>query len=500
MRKQKTILIAVLILFISITITSKAQDSVQFNKTRITEIVNSYQPTIVPVINVFSNVVYLDRKIHPENMGGISDNDDVWMTNKITENTWSEPINQGFEYNTNKSDVIFSISPDGKKLLYSENSSGGGGFYLIARNQKKKLNITDYENNSNNYYGYLSPNGRILLLSIEKKSGFGNLDIYVSFYMDSCDCYSKPKNLGSKINTEGTESGMFLAYDSKTLYFTSDKLQGFGKKDIFMTRRLDESWDKWSEPLNLGDKINTVGDESSVCLTSLGDSIIFVSWDSISKRPGIYFSALPEKFRPMGYVLIHGQILFTSENDSNKVGINLTADYEFKKYSDRFETYAYKNEYFIASEPEGYILITARCDGFENSGFGVNTFGLKTPKLIDYLLIMNKKPINCEHLGTILFDYDSDNINDSNLAVLKGIKKQFQIFGNEKIIFEGHTDETGSDDYNIDLSKRRAENTLKIMKEIGLNFSRFEIKAKGKSEPRSKDQTQNRRVEITIIR
>ena len=93
-----------------------------------------------------------------------------------------------------------------------------------------------------------------MLSYLEEANSIGNTDIYVSFSDDGIN-FSKPKNLGSTINTPLSDFGVFLAPDNKTLYFSSFGHPGYGSSDIFISRRLDDSWTKWSKPENSIDSV-----------------------------------------------------------------------------------------------------------------------------------------------------------------------------------------------------------------------------------------------------
>ena len=83
------------------------------------------------------------------------------------------------------------------------------------------------------------------MLSLESYKTNGAEDIYVSFWDDTTKSWQEPKNLGPQINTPLQELTPFLAPDNKTLFFSSNGLPGFGSRDIFVSERLDDSWNNW---------------------------------------------------------------------------------------------------------------------------------------------------------------------------------------------------------------------------------------------------------------
>jgi transposase len=117
-----------------------------------------------------------------------------------------------------------------------------------------------------------------MLMAIRDKDALGEngTDLYVSF-LESDSTWTKPKHTGQVLNSIGNESAPFLAADDKTLFFSSDGHAGYGSDDIFMTRRLDDTWTKWSKPQNLGQNINTKESDIFFTLPSNGDYAYFSS-------------------------------------------------------------------------------------------------------------------------------------------------------------------------------------------------------------------------------
>jgi OmpA-OmpF porin, OOP family len=114
------------------------------------------------------------------------------------------------------------------------------------------------ENNDGDYF--LAQNREMLIFAVERFDAFGNKDIYISFQMAD-GRWTEPLNLGNDINTAGNENAPFLASDNETLYFSSGGLQRFWRFGYFISRRLDESWQNWTTPENLGDQINSAEDD-----------------------------------------------------------------------------------------------------------------------------------------------------------------------------------------------------------------------------------------------
>jgi OOP family OmpA-OmpF porin len=475
-------------------------------KVRLPEEINSYQPALVPVITPDGRRLYFDRKNHPENVNGVKDFDDIWYCNRDSLGTWTEAKN--FKaLNTVDSDVLFSVSPDGTTcLVYGKYENKKfpkkAGFSLVKHiNGKwtfpKPLNIKNYYNDSLNFYANLSADEKTFLLAVSRNDGFGGLDLYVSFQNDSLDEWSEPMNLGNEINTPYNEETPFLAYDNKTLYFSSDGRNGYGGQDLYMTKRLDDTWKNWSQPINLGPTINTGHDESSIYLTALGDSAYIVSYDSLSKRRGIYYACLPDEMRPTQYAIVYLNLLSIENqliSDSAQINIfNESNGYklEYKKEADTDKCV------FVLPE-NGKYNITVNASGFQCEKFEIN---FKNKKECEYIFknVTLKRTQNESKPLLIYFDTDVAELSHENLQILADVFSNMDL-KNIKLLVIGNADKTGTAEYNKVLSYKRAFNTKVYLSKLGINENNISIEAKGDTEPVSDILSKNRRVEIIKIK
>lgn len=276
-------------------------------KIRLPEIINAHRPTILPVLSPDGKRLYFDRKQYIDNIGNYKDPDDIWYSDRRN-GYWSEPQNAEIPINSRGSDVLFSITPDGKRaLLYGAYPNAQGkvdtGFAIAQWNglrwtKPQRLKIKNYTNKNFSFYGNLSAHETVLLLAIETQDSRGDLDIYVSFLNEFTNEWSEPMNLGDDINSPSLELSPYLAKDGKTLYFSSDRNGGIGSDDLYIARRLDDTWKSWSKPINLGSRINTIRSENSISLTSNGDTACIISSSKEHDIEGIYFVCLHENIQP----------------------------------------------------------------------------------------------------------------------------------------------------------------------------------------------------------
>ncbi|MCX7929311.1 MAG: OmpA family protein [Chlorobi bacterium] len=273
-------------------------------KWRVPGEVNAHQPVVAPVLSPDGSVLYFSRKYYPGNIGGSSDPDDIWLAHRTSDSTWGTPQRLDV-LNTPNSDVLFGFAADGKTALVQRGSGGGETEqFVLAREINGRwsfepITIEGYTNHSSYYYAFMTPDMRTLVLSLEGPDTRGGLDLYVSHRIGESLHWSTPQNLGSTVNSSGMESSPFLARDGRTLYYASSGFASNGKYDIYMTRRLDDSWQQWSEPVRLPPPINT--DEMDLCwwLFPTGDTAVYVSTDNGTRRMGIYLAILEKQYQPL---------------------------------------------------------------------------------------------------------------------------------------------------------------------------------------------------------
>ena len=133
-------------------------------------------------------------------------------------------------------------------------------------------------------------------------------DLYVSFLKED-GSWSRPEGLGKDINTEHSEAAPFIASDGKTLYFASDRPGGEGNYDIYRTQRSDDSWKKWSKPINLGPPINTPSFDAYYTIDAAGEYAYMVSEEESFGGSDIIRIHLKAEQRPDPVTLVSGTIL-----------------------------------------------------------------------------------------------------------------------------------------------------------------------------------------------
>ncbi len=187
----------------------------------------------------------------------------IYVQVKEKKNAWGNPYRIG---NYAKAPFTFNADVEGEVQQYwidvDSLSNDSVNFIELNWSQPKNVVINDYVNQSNYTSFYISPDGEHLFLAIQEDTTktYGR-DIYISFLNEDGITWGKPQNLGLPINTIADESSPFFDGDGISLYFSSAGHDGFGEHDVYICERLDDSWLKWSKPQNLGIRVNTPGSD-----------------------------------------------------------------------------------------------------------------------------------------------------------------------------------------------------------------------------------------------
>ncbi len=332
----------------------------------------------------------------------------------------------------------------------------------------------------------------------------GNTDIYVSVKKN--DQWSEPINIGKTINTPYAERSPFLHPDMKTLYFSSDGHVGLGAKDVFMSKRLnDTSWTQWSEPVNLGKSINTQGDEWGYKISGDGIKAYFSRFEDNTFN--IYETTLPKEFRPetttriSGILtnteneILEGQIVWEDLTSGKKIG-HSNSDPENGQYIINLPNG--KNYGFYVETP-GYYPVSGNID--------LTKVKIMQDKEKNFILTSINKIIQGEKaipLENIFFEYDSYTLKKESQPELKRLVIFLQKHKDIKIEIGGHTDNQGSEQYNIELSQKRATTIADYITNAGFPKKSITVKGYGANRPKADNNTEegrakNRRVEFKVL-
>lgn len=436
---------------------------------------------------------------------------DIYQTIYSSDNTLSEPTAIQ-ELNTPYHDGPVTVSADGKTMFFSRDGLAEGkfkknkkanakigkvGLYSAQKVGDKWTNVKALPFNSTDYSvgnPSLSKDGKTLYFASDMPGGFGDNDIWrVSVNGDGT--YGTPENLGAIVNTPGKESFPFISEDN-ILYFASNGLQGFGGYDVYMLDLSGKGTSK--EAQNVGKPINSEKDDFALTYNK-GKDVGFFS----SNRSGVdkiyYAFAICKRDAEVIVknantgVLLSGANVTLFDNDQRAV----------------------KTEHTNAS---GLANFVTECDKVYNLQASLKdyepssvTLSKERGKTVTEILLTPVAVVVTENeiiLNPITFEYDKAVITAESEAELDKLVKILEEHPEMEILVRSHTDERGSEKYNLRLSERRAKATVKYIVSKGINKKRVSGKGFGKSEPKvdcgenctEEQYAQNRRSEFIIVK
>lgn len=286
--------------------------------------VNSEYEESMPLLSPDGKTLYFTRFLSPENVGGKYTGSDVWQSQyDLKTFNWGKAKNSKDALNNRGNNAIVGISNNGQTIYFlnTQSSKPVNGIYFskkIGNSWTRPELIPISGIAPEGFLGlYVSPDFDVIFLSMKGPDSRGDEDLYVSVKTGSGK-WSVPKNLGPSVNTNGFEISPFLSADKKRLYFASNGHRGQGDADIFYSDRLYNSWETWSAPRNLGDKLNSKGFDAFFSL--YGDTIAYFTSNRGERFADIY----RVKVVPGDEALAFGQRYLSSEEMGKLIGANVS--------------------------------------------------------------------------------------------------------------------------------------------------------------------------------
>jgi outer membrane protein OmpA-like peptidoglycan-associated protein len=347
-------------------------------------------------------------------------------------------------------------------------------------------------------------------MSIQREDSRGDRDLYVTF-MKEDSVWTEPLNLGRTINTVAEESAPFLAVDDKSLYFSSKGFSGFGGNDIYISKRLDDTWTNWSEPENLGPTINSAQEDLFFNIPANSD-YAYYSRGVSENNTDIFRVGLPIIKSPEPWVTVTGKLLDSKTEeplaakiiyerlpDGKDLGISQsepkTGEYEILLPGGHL--------YGVRAEAKDYLSETQTLDLRDITSDTKITNKNFTLKPIQVVPIEQDAVMR---LNTIFFDFGKAVLKPEAFPELERVVQVMSERPDMHIEIAGHTDNVGSEQMNQKLSERRALAVKKFMLSKGIDVSRITAVGYGEKLPivsndDEKDGREiNRRVEIKIVK
>jgi len=416
--------------------------------------------------------------------------------------------------NTKNNEGAESISADGRLIFFTACNRPGGfgscdiyftrnsaGRWSPPQNAGKPVNSGAWEAQPS-----ISASGRYLYFVSNREGGHGGMDIWrcrmKGFNSSGQPHWGIPENLGDSINTRGNEMSPFIHPDGETLYFSSDTWIGMGGTDIFYARSFQDSL--WQKPVNLGYPVNTCKNEQGLIVDAVGNYAYYSSDRSGSKGMDIYRFVLPERARPTPVSYIRGSVLDHKSRLPLRARVELvdldrgqvvTETVSGGEHGSFLMCLPLGKEYAFHVSKKGYLFYS---DNFLLKEVHHAADPLKMDILLDPVGVGNSMV-----LRNVFFETDSFRLLGHSKTELDELVRFLMQNPDVEVEIGGHTDNVGSMDYNRELSEKRAESVWRYLLSRDIDKSRLTYQGYGMSHPVASNDTpegraRNRRTECTV--
>jgi OmpA-OmpF porin, OOP family len=485
------------------------------------EVINTDNPEMRPTISADGNMLFFIRQNDPANIqyATVPNSQDIWYSLRDTTGKWSKAKHLSEKVNASHYNAVYWISPDLNTILlkgsFNDGQYLGPGVSMIHKREDNSwtnaemLKIRNFNKFSNTQQvgASMGQDGKTLLFYMtDKKEDFNN-DLYVSF-LEGDDIWTAPKSLGKKINLpDYNEMSPFIAADGVTLYFSSDRPGGLGENDIWMCKRQGDTWQKWSDPVNLGSPINTAGSEAFFTLDAGGEFAYLTSSDGAFGASDIVRVKLLEKEMPDPVILLTGNVYNAKTKEP------LSASLVYETLPDGVElgngiSNANDGAFKMVLPYDKNYSIRASADKFFAISENLNLDSLVKKGYKEIHKDLYLVPIEIGQvfrLNNVFFDFDKYTLRSESFVELDRVVTFLKEYPKIEIEMSAHTDSKGADEYNYTLSNNRAKTVKDYLLSKGIAAARIVSQGYGETKPVDTNDTEagrqmNRRVEFKILK
>jgi outer membrane protein OmpA-like peptidoglycan-associated protein/tetratricopeptide (TPR) repeat protein len=420
-----------------------------------------------------------------------------------------QPFNQG-EYQGGN-----CMSVDNKMMFVTvvqmENIQGRGFANAdIYFSEMKEGRWTDLKSIGDNINGRTTWEGQpsisadnktLYFASARGENNFGGMDIYkVDRKPDGS--WSNPINLGENINTSGNDKSPFVHSDSYTLYFASDGHVGVGGFDIFYAKIDKEG--NFLKPTNIGYPINTENDEHGFIVSSDGKYGYFSS-NMGGKSLDIYTFELYEEARPEEIIFLRGKISSKSPDAAKGMTIELKNTKTNQVTEGVVDESTGEYVAVIAAKDKEPVMMMAKKDGYAFTSQYIDSDKdvIGRPMKMADLEVNPIEEGQTYRINDITFNTDSYLLSQKVMTILDEFIDFLESNPSVKVSIQGHTDSKGDVKRNLELSERRAKAVNDYLIIEGIDPGRLAYKGFGATKPLVSNATEdgrakNRRTEFVI--
>ncbi|MBQ8055678.1 MAG: OmpA family protein [Paludibacteraceae bacterium] len=471
---------------------------------------DDYWPNISADGLTFSHTVMVGKT---QGLKARSDNqEDIYQSYRMSNGQWAKSSPIGEPVKTPKNEGAQSFSLDGKYMFVvacdRKESLGGCDIYYSTKvdnqwtefvNPGEPLNSKAWESTPS-----INADGDELYFASSREGGMGGQDIWKCNVIRNSDgtlSFSEPVNLGENINTINDERSPFIHPDNQTLYYSSNGIDGMGGFDVFFSRK--NEYNQWEKAKNVGYPLNTHRNEIGFVVNSKGDRCYFSSngLDKNGQGLDIYEAYLDESLRPKKVDFFIGIVIDDKTEEPLEANVEL-----FRKKDDKVESHT------ISDKKTGKCILRVPSTG-DDYAYNVTAEGYmflseditETNTGQENYIRMKKATAGSSLvLKGVFFATNSYELSEESHTELGQILRFLKENPTVKVRFEGHTDSRGSRELNTKLSDNRAKAVMNYMIANGIEKNRVSGKGFGPDRPVASNDTEegralNRRTELVIV-
>ena len=500
------------------------KNPVDFNPINLGSSINSELPEYFPSITADDSTFLFTRRVNDLSAPG-GRQEEIFVSKKTPNNHWSNSSLVSNAINSKYNEGAPTFSPDGQYIIFVGCETGAKGDYEYGDDRKGygSCDLFYSQNNGTNWSKPVNLGSKINSKHWETQPSFSsdgktlyfirgmtydrqrrnpdNQDIYVTTITEDGQ-WSKPEKLPPNINSPHREESVQIHPDGKTLYFSSNGHPGMGGMDLYMSRKLDDN--TWSDPINLGYPLNTYKNDISILISPKGDKGYFSS-----DREGgygdldLYSFNVDKKFKPLPITFIKGKIIDAESKLPLFAFFQLT-DLKKGNIISQMQSKLENGEFLITVPKNIDFALHAEKEGYMFYSRNIYRDNLSLSKDGFLIIELEKVKPGTFILENIFFEKSKSSLKKSSLVELNKVLKLMQINPDLKIQISGHTDSDGDDDFNLELSINRAKSVVNWLIENNIDQNRLSFKGYGETRPIEENNSiankaKNRRTELTII-
>jgi outer membrane protein OmpA-like peptidoglycan-associated protein/tetratricopeptide (TPR) repeat protein len=475
------------------------KDILDYKITVLSNTVNAFPMQYFPVVTADQSQLIFTARFG----GSRNENEDLVIAHKNTDGSWMPPVSISENINTIRREGACTISADGRHLIFTVCGERGcdlfesrksGKVWSVPKSLGPAINTASWDAQPS-----LSADGRELYFVSDRPGGRGGYDIWYSQLRDGL--WVKAVNLGNSINTPFDEISPYIHVNNKTLYVVSNGFPGFGGYDIYMAEKKELDW---ATPVNLGKPLNDHQDQYSFIVTNDGEWAYY-SREESKNRSRLYKIKLPQNVvtKYKGNV-VKGKVMDVKTNTPLQARIELFNLQQNESVSVVESDSVTGNYLMVLPGGTEYALYVSKTSYlFQSLHFNYIQSDEVQPVIKDVGLVALEKNASII-LNNIFFDIDKYELKQSSITELKEVIKFLQLNPSIKIEISGHTDNSGAEQYNRQLSLKRAAAVSDYLKDQGIDPGRLTQRGYGAQQPlRSNDTDENRqfnrRIEFKIL-